>query len=1144
MLQFSSNNILRMTQDHHTLLASLLAFVVAVSSSLGAIAQGAEWTEKDLAKNVHRAEEAFEAGEMSRAYGLFAHLVSIAEDRPFLHFRFGAICTFTSDRLNEAEEHLHWAQELGILETEHASEWNFYQGRLAHLKYDFKSARAYYRVAIDDGKTNATWMNNAKLYFGQCSSDRSAAIQLKNITGKTELASHSEDYFRLYNMPIEDGRLLETPDQLRSKRDIQEGYTSTMHWLPGKRYAFYSSYGPRGNTGLDIYRVSVDGLGEYGTPEKLPAPINSDFDDCAPICIIYEEGAEATNELYFSSARPESFGGFDIFLARGNFSSTEFQQSDEMDAHQLPMEINSTSDEWLYYVSPNSPSQWISTNRDIGFEGKEVWEFSGDLVEIHPTTIRFQINDNVPFGALEVKSSETAETLFVLNAQQGKVAEYMIQSGASIDLVWKNNAGVTQWVESWDVPSATHSQIALESLIVGQNEDGSTSITKTPSTCVQEKSLGWTATAMKLGETSGIMCEQIHADRTKNIRRDNKDFLSIQRILLAHEGDESLESSGAKQDAIPSWLIEALAEVGGIDLNTKPEPVHVIRSKAVQLQTSMEMIHCWDAPGSNQWELRAAIKRFGEPALGVLSEQTRNLEIASQGNAELWENWQRQVKLHLVGKTNISEDWLIIDDYINAQVQSNQSAMKHVQDMYRRIEAHLVYDRWVTDAFPMDMPEFRKQLITFTANNSELDRAITFAANETSNGADKLSKFWLNAQAILWNQLTDSIVNVHDFEIYSLPEMESAQSWFIRSGGLLEDAKSTSLPAEQISRGQAAVGLAWEAYNKGAQKRDLVTRESKMSTGEWWQMFGADSGMEQESREGFEMFIGNNSTIVQQAELYFDELDIIRTKRSNPQAYRSSMTNAIAMRSNLEEELNALFGGTVVENRSKKEQIAAAKDKPVVAAQQHTNLATAPSRKVPKLAESQTRVAESLASKTADESKRMRHKTPMESNYEMAFAIQIGAFKGSPAELNIWFKDAYVQDLGDGMNRYLIGSFITKDAALAELERVKVDVPDAFIKSVKRIEKSSSSSNKNVRERALPNKKEFRLKITEIVGELEASQAARLLRLGNQVPIQSTRSGNRTLYFSESFSTFQEAERALSNCIAKGYTEAQIQIVN
>ena len=1144
MLQFSSNKIHRMTQNHRTLFVPLFAFVIAVSSSLGAIAQGAEWTEKDLAKNVHRAEEAFEAGEMSRAYGLFAHLVSIAEDRPFLHFRFGAICTFTSNRLNEAEEHLHWAQELGILETEHAAEWNFYQGRLAHIKYDFESARAYYRIAIDDGKTNATWMNNAKLYFGQCASDRSAALQLKVITRKTELASHSEDYFRLYNMPIEDGRLLETPDQLRSKHDLQKGYNSTMHWLPGKRYAFYSSYGPRGNTGLDIYRVSVDGLGEYGTPEKLPSPINSDFDDCAPICINLEQGTEAMNELYFSSARPESFGGFDIFLVKGDFSSTEFKQSDEKDAHQLPMEINSTSDEWLYYVSPNSASQWISTNRDIGFEGKEVWEFSSDLVEVHPTTIRFQINDNVQFGALEVKSSESSETLFVLDAQQGKVAEYMIQSGASIDLVWKTNDGVSQWVESWEVPSAAHSQIALESLIVGKNEDGSTGITKTPSTCVKEESLSWTATAMKLGKKTGIMCEQIHADRTKNIRRDNKDFLSIQRILMAHEGGGPLESSDSRQGAIPSWLIEALAEVGGIDLNTKPEPVHVIRSKAVQLQTSMEMIHCWDAPGSNQWELRAAIKRFGEPALGVLSEQTRNLEISSLGNLELWENWQRQVKRHLVGKVNISEDWLIIDDYINAQVQSNQSAMMQVQDMHRRIEAHLVYDRWVTDAFPMELPEFRKQLITFTTNNSELERAITIAANETSTGADSLSTLWLNAQSLLWGQLTDSIVNVHDLEVYSLPEMESAQSWFIRSGGLLEEAKATDLPVEQINKGQAAVGLAWEAYNKGAQKRDLVTRESKMSTGEWWQMFGADSEIEQESHQGFEMFVGNNSTIVQQAELYFDELDIIRTKRNDPQAYRSSMTNAIAMRSNLEEELNALFGGTVVENRSEKALMAIEEDKPALATQQQSNPLNAPIRDVPKRPESQPHVAETLGSKTTDESTVMSYKTPLESNYDNAFAIQIGAFTGSPADLNIWFKDAYTEDLGDGLNRYLIGTFITKGAALEELERVKADIPDAFIKSVKSIEQSSSSSNKNVREHALPNKKGFRLKITEIVGDLEASQAARLLRLGNQVPMQSIRSGNKTLYFSESYRTFQEAEQALAICIAKGYTEAEIQIVN
>ena len=44
--------------------------------TFSANAQGIEWSEKDLARSVHRAEQTFQGGEMSRAYGLFAHLVS------------------------------------------------------------------------------------------------------------------------------------------------------------------------------------------------------------------------------------------------------------------------------------------------------------------------------------------------------------------------------------------------------------------------------------------------------------------------------------------------------------------------------------------------------------------------------------------------------------------------------------------------------------------------------------------------------------------------------------------------------------------------------------------------------------------------------------------------------------------------------------------------------------------------------------------------------------------------------------------------------------------------------------------------------------------------------------------------------------
>ena len=61
---------------------------------------------------VHRAEQTFK-GEMSRAYGLFAHLVSVAGDRAFCITAL-AQPAFTSQRLNEAIEHLEIARELGI----------------------------------------------------------------------------------------------------------------------------------------------------------------------------------------------------------------------------------------------------------------------------------------------------------------------------------------------------------------------------------------------------------------------------------------------------------------------------------------------------------------------------------------------------------------------------------------------------------------------------------------------------------------------------------------------------------------------------------------------------------------------------------------------------------------------------------------------------------------------------------------------------------------------------------------------------------------------------------------------------------------------------------------------------------------------
>ena len=80
--------------------------------------------------------------------------------------------------------------------------------------------------------------------------------------------------------------------------------------------------------------------------------------------------------------------------------------------------------------------------------------------------------------------------------------------------------------------------------------------------------------------------------------------------------------------------------------------------------------------------------------------------------------------------------------------------------------------------------------------------------------------------------------------------------------------------------------LAWHGKHsgKGAAKNEIVVKEeAQMTAGQWWQTFGASTENETNDYSGFEMFSDNNAPIVQQAELYLEELDVIRTKSTQAQ---------------------------------------------------------------------------------------------------------------------------------------------------------------------------------------------------------------------------------------------------------------------
>ena len=72
-------------------------------------------------------------------------------------------------------------------------------------------------------------------------------------------------------------------------------------------------------------------------------------------------------------------------------------------------------------------------------------------------------------------------------------------------------------------------------------------------------------------------------------------------------------------------MLEAMREIGiAATEEDLPATVTKLRQDAVGIQAQMEKTKCWDAPGTDAWKIQAAIERFGEPALAMLSKKSVN----------------------------------------------------------------------------------------------------------------------------------------------------------------------------------------------------------------------------------------------------------------------------------------------------------------------------------------------------------------------------------------------------------------------------------------------------------------------------------------------------------------------------------------
>ncbi len=139
---------------------------------------------------------------------------------------------------------------------------------------------------------------------------------------------------------------------------------STAHpaLSPDEKTLYFVSDMPGKVGQSDIFKVSINTDGSYGTPENLGKTINTGGKETFPF--VTDE-----NEIYFASDGHSGIGGLDIFVSKINPDGTY----DEV--QNVGRDVNSQQDDFAYLIDTKTRIGFFSSNREGGKGYDDIYKF-------------------------------------------------------------------------------------------------------------------------------------------------------------------------------------------------------------------------------------------------------------------------------------------------------------------------------------------------------------------------------------------------------------------------------------------------------------------------------------------------------------------------------------------------------------------------------------------------------------------------------------------------------------------------------------------------------------------------------------------------------------------------------------------------
>lgn len=236
-----------------------------------------------------------------------------------------------------------------------------------------------------------------------------------------------------------------------------EGYKSMMPCLGAdEKTIYFASDRPGGYGGMDIWKTTINDMGEATEPVNLGENINTSEDEVSPF---YHS---ISKTLYFSSNGQIGFGGFDVFKSTYNILTVTWNASDN-----LGSSVNSSMDDTYFIWGEGMKSGYLTSDREecqacdssqvYNIHCNKIYEVNNPNFEIKIEGYVYDLKTNLPIPNSKVDFKDirgNIENISILTDKNGfyeatllENTEYFIKSinsGYFADATVKSTMGVVR----------------------------------------------------------------------------------------------------------------------------------------------------------------------------------------------------------------------------------------------------------------------------------------------------------------------------------------------------------------------------------------------------------------------------------------------------------------------------------------------------------------------------------------------------------------------------------------------------------------------------------------------------------------------------------------------------------------------------